>query len=88
MTTLGTPAVNVTMGLVELAYAESDPHASLRALGWADSLVLETPPDHEHTFTVEPTTDDQEGSVLIIAVRVPHPDTVDLAPIIRLPAGR
>lgn len=76
MSTLKTPDVPKAMRLVELAYMGANPTA-LVPLGWADSSVMESPAPIN--FTVEATTDDQEGSVLIVAVRVPHPDFIDLA---------
>lgn len=77
MSTVKTPFTNQTMGLIEMA--RTDPGA-LVALGWADSSVIEAPAPSN--FTVEATTDDQEGSVLIVAVRVPHPDEMDLSAFI------
>lgn len=81
----GLPTTDRAWQLAELAY----PDGGVKVIGWTDnSVVLDEPQtsrwDHL-TFTVTKELERpqrQEDSVLIIAVRVPHPDEMSLAEVI------
>jgi hypothetical protein len=49
-------------------------------LGWADDMVMGS--NNPMTFTVHPRPDSHEDEVLIIAVRVPHPDYMTLEQVV------
>lgn len=72
--------------LAEWAFAEPD---GFHVLGWSDSGVIEVARDRPRslTFTVTSTLggDSHEGAVLVLALRVPHPDYCSLADVIGRP---
>lgn len=72
------PSVDRAWELMELAYVDN----GLAVLGWADSMVLTDMPGRVLRFTVHPAPRSHEDEVVIIAVRVPHPDEMSLAEVI------
>lgn len=76
-TTRTVPSVDRTWALMESAYP-----AGITVLGYADSIVLADMPGQEMTFTVAPAVGRQEDEVLVVAVRLPHPEQMGLAEVI------
>lgn len=80
-----TPAIpdeDRTWSLIEDAYGEG-----ITVLGWADDMVLNLVADRQARvqLTVAPTPQSPAGhedQVLVIAIRVPHPDEKSLAAIV------
>lgn len=70
------PSVDRAWQLAELAY-----DGGVTVLGWADSMVEAAGPGAIN-FTVTPAPDRQEDSLLVLAIRVPHPDVMTLAEVI------
>lgn len=81
------PSVERAWELMERAW--SDPGA-LKVLGWAHSSVMHVEASALN-FTVYDRLQrgaiDQEDHVIIVAVRVPHPDEMSLADVIGVPEG-
>lgn len=76
------PDEDRTWNLIEDAYSASD---GITVLGWADDMVLEAVKDRTArvTFDVEPAPRcSHEDEVLVVAIRVPHPDQMSLAEVV------
>lgn len=77
------PGTERALDLIEMALADPD---GITVLGWADDGVLLFGNwSKDMTFTVFPGIDtaaQQEESVLILAVRVPHPDSMGLEEVV------
>lgn len=82
----GRPTVERALELVDLAYAERD----VKVIGWADSMVLDFDTaagggEGMKGVTFSAFTDVQrshESEVLVIAIRVPHPDFMSLEDVL------
>lgn len=70
------PSVDRAQQLFEHAYFKDN----VVVLGWADDMV--TGSNSPVEFTVHPRPQSHEDEVLIIAVRVPHPDYMSLEEIV------
>lgn len=74
------PSIDRAWELMERA---SNDRGSIKVLGWADDMAMLSFPN-ALTFTVTQAIEplDQEDHVLIIAVRIPHPDEMTLDEVI------
>lgn len=71
------PSIDRAWELAELAYERDE----MTVLGWADDAVMDV--DSALNFTVWPDPGrSHEDQVLIIAIRVPHPDEMSLRKVV------
>lgn len=74
------PDEDRTWDLVERAFGKS---GGITVLGWADNMVVELAGQFErHQFEVVQVPRSHEDEVLILAIRVPHPDEMSLAEVV------
>lgn len=75
MTTI--PSIDRAWELLERAYDDS----RLAVVGWADNMIMDADPPMTFTVGGDPGRT-HEDQVLIIALRVPHPDEMSLSEIV------
>lgn len=78
------PDLDRTWELIELAYADD----GVTVLGWADDMVVTL--GHNVRFDVNEAPErSHEDVVLVVAIRVPHPDAMTFAEVVHgAPAAR
>lgn len=83
--TEGVPSLDRAFHLIDMAVTDND----VKVLGYADDMVMLSDeqaggPFRVLTFDVSTTLapENQESSVLVIAIRIPHPDFMTLKKVV------